>query len=387
MVYVETELEGAESYAHYEALGCLKLLKIIDNLDFDSYSIDLRDRLIALMPLHHPSPSYSVINIQNSQRKVVGTIVNSFLNLTDEIIYPGGTSEIPNAYKTYINFSMAMGRTNPGYFDSFYYPFLKEGANASMFLVNNEHRLGNFELQYAETNCGAEVYYKPWSQPCLEAAKPILGVAHLTSAFPSVCAGTIESFRELNITIPIISEFCAETIFTNKTVFPEFMRVMKNYGFNIRILLNLASIFGWENIIVIYQNTTTGVDLYNYFLEAAADFRMTILNKPEHRVVKFGYYKTDFEEYKEMFEAIRDTKGRIVMLLVDPPSVFFLIEALYDVGLRRGDVVLMCYLRILFAIGTETDPVARLKLEALLYGSLSVFQAEWVGDYGQGILP
>lgn len=244
LIYVESGLESAQDFLHYQALAFTKMVKIISNLDPIDFHEDLRDKLEKMTQHHHPKAEYSLINIQNGQRIQVGEISNENLTVFEAIVFPGNTTEIPNGYKSSVTISMAIGTTNPGYFNSFYYPALKAGALAGLVMIKSKNLMGNFDLQVTKTDCGAELFYKPYSKPCFEAVKDQLGVVHMTTGFPSVCYGTITTFRELNISAPIISEFCAERVFSNKPQFPEFMRVMKNYGFNIRVLLNLANIFG-----------------------------------------------------------------------------------------------------------------------------------------------
>ncbi|CAG9322183.1 unnamed protein product [Blepharisma stoltei] len=382
LIYVESELEDAADYAHYEALACLKMLKIIDALSITVSNIELKEKLQSVTYEHQPIFNYSLINIKSSQKVKVGHIFDEELFLNKTLMFPGNTTKIPNTFVSYVNISMADGRTNPGTSSSWFYPALKAAARMAVNLANEQNYLGNFQIAVTHTDCGAESFTTSYSVPCFAALKNQMGVAHLTSGFPLACYGTIQAFRALKISIPMISELCGETIFNNQTTYPEFMRVMKNYGYNSSMMANLALIFGWTNVIILYQNSTTGIDLYNYFLKSAQSSNINILNNETSRIIKNGYDKADFETYKPLFESIKNTKGRIFIMLIDPPSVYYVIEGLYDVGIRRGDAIMMFSIKVSFEIALETDPQAKLKLAELMYGSFAVFQDEWVGDYG-----
>ena len=50
------------------------------------------------------------------------------------------------------------------------------------------------------------------------------------------------------------------------------------------------------------------------------------------------YQRSNFNQTSSVFQACIDTGARIFILLIEPPSIFYAAEALYDLGLRNGDI-------------------------------------------------
>ncbi|CAG9309841.1 unnamed protein product [Blepharisma stoltei] len=80
-----------------------------------------------------------------------------------------------------------------------------------------------------------------------------------------------------------------------------------------------------------------------------------------------------------------NSKVRIYVIFLAPPNHFYFFEDLYDTGLRRGDAIFIFYDRVAYAFYLETNTTQREKLKELLYGSIMITQADWVGDYGKEI--
>lgn len=370
---------------NFEALAIKKIIKKIIDVSGLDLSENLKDYLDKNTENHRAPSEFTLFNNQNSISKVVGSIRNGNLTVTEDLIFPGGTTNYPNTYTTVINISLADGRFNPGYYESLYYPLLKEGAMYGLQQVNSENFLGNFQLTAKHTNCGAEVYYRNYSIECFKEIKKELGVAFLSSGFSGVCSGTISDFRELNISIPLISEICATPGLNDKTKYPEFFRVTKDIRFNSNVIVGILKIFNWQDVNVLYDNSTNGKTCYDLFFEQAQKNNINILNNPADRIIKSNYFRTDLEQYSAQFNRIKNSKSKIIVIFVDPPSLLYVIQAFYDLGMRRNDAILVFNLRVSFTIALESDPVQKKKFEELMFGSLGVYQSEWVGEYGKSV--
>mmetsp|Transcript_23765 Transcript_23765/g.23539 ORF Transcript_23765/g.23539 Transcript_23765/m.23539 type:complete len:167 (+) Transcript_23765:1012-1512(+) len=84
-------------------------------------------------------------------------------------------------------------------------------------------------------------------------------------------------------------------------------------------------------------------------------------------------------------EYLISLKVRIFVLFIMIPDEFYFIEDFYDAGLRRGEAIFIFPSRISENLVIETDPVQKAKLYNLLYGSIVVDQADWVGDFGKEV--
>ncbi|CAG9332441.1 unnamed protein product [Blepharisma stoltei] len=149
------------------------------------------------------------------------------------------------------------------------------------------------------------------------------------------------------------------------------------------------SIFGWKKTVVIYENSTLGISLYETFIGVASAAGIRILNDEDKRIVKEGYQLSDFNRYKSLLLHAINTNGNIIILFLnmDYNSAFFMLAHFYDLGLRRGDAVFLFYEVAYFfstiALGVDKSVIE--KCSELVYGCISVWQAEWYGDFGQKV--
>ncbi|CAG9335587.1 unnamed protein product [Blepharisma stoltei] len=382
LAYIELGLENSVDNYSYEALAYAKFIKLI--LEFQDFSDSFKLRLFLEENTknHHLQPKFSLINIQNSSKAKVGEIYQN-LSINDKIFFPGNSIVVPNSPISNITISMADGVTNPGYINSSYSYPVKWGAQFALSKIKETNILEGFEIIVQHTDCGAEVYSPTYSYSCFNKLKTQLGVGLLTTTTAPTCIGNILSLRKLGISIPHISENAPAPTLTNKKVYPEFMRVIKDSRYNAGVLFSLIATFNWKNIIVYYENSTGPIMVYQYFEKMTNSTNINIINKPSERLIKINYRHTDYAQYKPWMLNAINLKTRIWILFVNAPSEFYFIEDLYDTGLKRGDAIFLFYNRIAFALPTEPDPIQSQKLLELLYGSIAVDQADWVGDYGQ----
>ncbi|CAG9309821.1 unnamed protein product [Blepharisma stoltei] len=125
--------------------------------------------------------------------------------------------------------------------------------------------------------------------------------------------------------------------------------------------------------------------MYNYFVAEVEKFNMRILNPPELRRIDTFYTKNDYPKWKYWFEGLIRLRGRLFVVFLTPPYWMYVIESLYDAGMRTGDSFFLSNGRVAYSIMWETNLLERLKLIDLIYGWIVVSQAEWFGDYGEMI--
>lgn len=51
-----------------------------------------------------------------------------------------------------------------------------------------------------------------------------------------------------------------------------------------------------------------------------------------------SFEREDFKKYENIFEAILNSKVRPLIIAYIAPYTFFTLEALYDIGIRSGDI-------------------------------------------------
>ncbi|CAG9309829.1 unnamed protein product [Blepharisma stoltei] len=77
---------------------------------------------------------------------------------------------------------------------------------------------------------------------------------------------------------------------------------------------------------------------------------------------------------------------RPIILAVTPPSIFYYTEDLYNVGIRRGDLIIMIPSKTAFLYTTMPIKPMLDKMSELLYGGITTCEAEWIGEFGKNQL-
>ncbi|CAG9331434.1 unnamed protein product [Blepharisma stoltei] len=95
---------------------------------------------------------------------------------------------------------------------------------------------------------------------------------------------------------------------------------------------------GWGNFAIIYENNSLGYWGNYYLSEAAATQKLYIVNKL--RIIPQLLTRNQIKNYSNVFQEIIDTNVRLVALLLSSPLLYYAIELFYDLGMRKGDVIL-----------------------------------------------
>ena len=131
LVLAEPGTESATSYEDFEFLSISTILQKI--IKYSKNIVVLNE----LCPNHRCTSSFNIVNIQNSVKKVVGSVTET-LNFTDSIVYPGNNKDSnAKTTNTKLVLSIANGTSeiyNQGYVPTFAYWY--QGANYALQLSN-----------------------------------------------------------------------------------------------------------------------------------------------------------------------------------------------------------------------------------------------------------
>ncbi|CAG9313525.1 unnamed protein product [Blepharisma stoltei] len=383
---VEKGLESAENLNHYHSLSIINLLSNI-NINSDSIYI-VKEKLWNSTANQHPLNSFSIVNIQEKTKKIVGYIQNNTVSLTEQIIFPGNSKNTPKSAKPPIVISIASGDTNFNGVVLGSNSYFKIGSFFALMYAKYIHFLDDFNLNLYSTDCSADFYLRPFSYNCLSRQKSNLGVAFLPSYNDNVCYGTISDFRALGIKIPLVSDQCTSEIFTNKTAYPEFMRIMKSFAFHSNTLAYLMSIFNWDCAVVFYENSTFGLNMYKSFSSIANSLGIKIVNDEDKRMLDPLYGPDLYQNYTEYMKNAIKTQCKIIVPLLEGNVIFNLFGQLHDEGIRLGDFIYLLYYPIagFFEHSQGITNKTRANVKELAYGSFGLWQSEWVGSYGKSLI-
>ncbi|CAG9330954.1 unnamed protein product [Blepharisma stoltei] len=377
IVIVQEGLEYVESYDEYEANSVLNMLQ-----NLLSESANFKDKKESI-----PKFNFSIVNIQDGQRIIIGAIHNGKVEMFTQPIFPGHTLRIPDSANSRIKISISDGSRN---FDGSIHhgtDVVRVGTLSALKYASQTNFIKNFDLVLHHTDCSAEYYNYDFSFNCFLKQKHEFGVLFIPSIHDDVCIGTMNDFQEMGLQIPLIADFCTSSELNDKEKYPHFTRVVKGFEVHTSTMAHMMGIFRWKHVVVMYENTTLGKTLYKTFMGVANKTGVKVLNDENKRMVKASYSNEDFEEYKDNIAHAINTKGRIIALFVqeDLLSHFYLASHFYDLGLRAGDAIFLFYQTTAwftkYATGLEQSVIT--KCLELFYGSLSFFQAEWLGDLGK----
>ncbi|OMJ81106.1 hypothetical protein SteCoe_18519 [Stentor coeruleus] len=354
--------------------------------------VNKENLLLAFSIFYTNETLYTITNVQNGKDVPIGKIIKSQINkedtnfqvnITDTIYYPGNITEI-TSMKAKIVISIANGTNDP--YNTFSYQgfaYMYLGANYAVFRSNFYNEIPNFYIELFPTDCGMFWYEPLWYKNCYEPILDSMGIAILTSFYGDAIKGNIFTLRTLSKVIPQISPLGIDSTLDNKNLYPELVKLestLKNF-ISSRIITIMS--LGYTDIIYIASNDS------EYLKERSELFRtiihssgMKIINDENHMHIQSNYTREDFDKYIEFFYYIKNTRCTVFFLAVYYNEM--VIEALYDVGLRKGDFFFMLAANVVEFLDGIEEPYATKRRE-LIEGSLVMSYKEYVGDLGQEI--
>ncbi|CAG9309795.1 unnamed protein product [Blepharisma stoltei] len=379
--YAESGLESANSYNSYESLSIIKFLKLVFNFPPASSSLELLEFLNKNTINHHPISNFTLLNMENNKTIGKGSIFDRNLTISNPLNFPGNSSIIPNSPTTDVNIWIGDGTKNPNSPSDPSSTRSMLGEYLALSYWKSLHALDGFNITVTHTDCGALAYNATLGLSCFSNLLATPGVGYLTSLYPFIAIGYIYTLRSLNCSIPNISPYAPSNLLQNQTLFPEFMTVTKDDRFNIQVILDLAVVFGWKRFIVAYDKEN--IESYKYFLAKIEQFNMEIVNNPDQRMIESYYTVDKYSEWENWFKSIISLKARLFIIFFAPPYWFNVVESFYDAGLRIGDSIFLFNAKVVYSMIWEKNPKQLNKLIEILYGTVIINQAEWIGDFGK----
>ena len=342
LIVVESGLEESTSADNYEFLAITKTLsKLISLVSFLNHSYIEKDTLNQVIRKAFPNnvacETYSLVNIHNNKKNIIGTLTSDLI-IKDLVYYPGNTTKPTILPYTTIVLSIANG-TNEIYnkyqFGGLAYCY--QGARYAVMQSNLYSHIPGFQIELFPTDCGLYYYDPTWYTSCLQPNLHNLGVAYLAPFWFTAAYGTYETLESLGKTIPQISPFAQDESVNNSTQMPNFLKLsVTNSQYFSNGYIFLKSL-GWKDIVVLTTNDSVSLIEYNDIVMYAAASGVRIVNPVDLRILPLSYSRDDFETYKNYFQAAKDTGCRIYLINCVNRGLIW--EGLYDVGLRKGDVV------------------------------------------------
>ena len=366
----------ASSYTEYFLLSVqqyLDVLKIKGLSNFEIYK-------------HHQQVSneciYSIVNIQNSTKIEVGTVINGLVNITAPILYYGGTYTRVIYPRPRIQISANTGSINPpGIPPDPLNQLFQEGTYFAVDKINRDNiLLQNFDfILFDGVNCGATEFDYNFGKACFLAIKDELGIAHIPVT--SVVSSFINLLRDLNLTLPFIGATGSNTRLSDKIAFPMFTRVVNSFPHIVDAWGNLVHLFAWKKVSILY-NRGLGGPIYTSMVALQQTYGFTIVNDETLRLLPEVFTTEDTLQLDPSLQNIIDIGSNIVFIACVNPSTFLILERFYDLGVRRGDLTFIYFVYNMAEAIYQGNTTKRAEL---MHGSFYIYTIAWVGDYGESI--
>ena len=370
VVLVESGTENSTDNADYEFLSVSYVISKIDS--------DLKN-IYKICPRNICSTSHKIINIQSGAKVQIGEF-NEKLVINKPLIFPGNvTSTVSKQENTKLRLSIANGTAeiyNYGYYPTFAYWYL--AATFAKEMSNSLSEIPNFEFEFFPTNCGNTVYDANWYKLCFSKLSSELGIGYLTGIWPSGALGNLLTLRSLGVKIPQITPYGMDQQLESKSVAPEILKLSLALDEFIALSFSLYFALEWKYSVMIFSDDSAYSSLFQQLGPYLTSLGVTILN--EEKILTANYTRKDFNKYKKYFQDIKDLDCRIYIIFSTASA--HIIEALYDVGVRKGESIIISDQRILENLEkTDDQDEFVFKREKLLVGGFTFLTLEFVGDY------
>ncbi|CAG9319164.1 unnamed protein product [Blepharisma stoltei] len=380
LITTESGMEFVSSSAEHYYQSIKNLLNLILQNPIETFS-DLLYFLESEFPNHYNKAKYSIVNIQNGKRVVIGSIVDRKINFFGNLTFLGSTSTLPESKKKVLELSITAGTTNPGAVPSTTTKLAAMGAFIAQDEINAGNAiLPNFQITMFNFDCGVSLFNSEFATACYKHDIGKIGLSHLTAFGSNVAIGQYQVFKNLSITVPSIGSTNGDGSLASSANYPLYVRLYTSLIYSKwSILLNAL---GWKKIVALYEYDTWGIGVYQALNSSMQSVGIDIINSENSRHIPGNLDRNGVKNYTSVLQTIIDTQVRLIVLMIQCPMCNYVIEAFYDMGLRRGDIVILAGSQDILASIATNDTYLYKRVElAMSMTRLSV--PYWVGTIGE----
>ena len=373
--------EGFENVSNSEEFKMLNLLKFLN--PFSIPGLSNNQLLNQLNKIYDNDCRFSLVNIQQGQRKFIGTVIKGKVSIEAPIEFLGGAKDLKSFTSSAITISANTGSFNPLSQDRAYSnEGYQQGTYFAVDKINRDLKLfpyHKFEL-YDSVNCGVSIFDFEYAKKCFFDIRPEMGVAHIPTAFPFTLSA-LKLLDYYNLSIPFVGGIGSSGLLSNKSEYPYFVRTVSPSTDWAVAWANLIRLYGWNEIVVHYSNDGYAGSAYKVLDEMQKTHGFKFVNDEKYRQVEYIYSYEDLAPYYSHIKNSMSLGCNIIFLILGEPAGYFWLEGFYDLGARRGDFTFL-----LFAdnglSNFDADNANVKKRKELMHGTLIINNGAWVGEYG-----
>ncbi|CAG9332926.1 unnamed protein product [Blepharisma stoltei] len=343
--------------------------------------------LNSLMESQRSINEFSLVNIQDGQRVIVGEIINESLYLFSNFIFPDNSTEIPRSAKKVLKLSIEVGSSNPSGPPIALGKVGGYGSYAACDIINGQSSglLNNFQVEMFNFDCGTSIYNNTYANACYLKDKDKFGLGHVAAWSSVMVIGSMKSFKQLNLTFPIVSASNLDASLNSTTIFPMYMRVTASFSYMYSLVPIFIRALGWEKVAVIYQNDTWGLSGYHYLTQGIKNHHISLVNPENTRAIPPSLDRNGVKEYSSLLQGIIDSQARFLISILLYPTAYYIFEEFYDLGLRQGDLVIFTTVSDLTTFSAY-DYAFSYKILEIAVPIITIYGQCWVGPLGEKAL-
>ncbi|CAG9319094.1 unnamed protein product [Blepharisma stoltei] len=362
------------------------IFSYILNLPLEETAQDTISVLKLNLKNYHQNANFSLVNIQNRERVIVGSIINNSITLSKDLIFPGSSKSNPKSTKKILNLSINAGPTNPNAAPVTTGVIGSRGAFVIKDKINegSSELLSNFQLEFFNYNCGATIFNYTFSYSCFQKDMDKFGVAHVSSHGSPVAIGALQIFKQLNLTFPVIGTTNSDFILNSTAKYPMFTRVGFSTSYVSILTAVLLRAMGWKKAALLSHNDSWGSQRIYYLSMGARLTHLEIINPENTWTIPPNLDREGLKNYTHIIQGIINSQARLLIYSIQYPMSNYVLEMFYDLGLRKGDLVMFSVLPdTLISIGN--NDTYRHKRVEIGIPMIDLQLQNWVGEVGRDV--
>ena len=175
----------------------------------------------------------------------------------------------------------------------------------------------NFDYEFLPTDCGNFKTDFEWQNSCLKNYINSSAIAYLSGFWISGAFTNAMILKSNGLLIPQVLPYAASEDLGNREEFPEFIQLSGNYFEYIQNSALFFSIYEWHSYLLIHDISPDNRLFASILSEIFKKTGFVAINSKQYRMLPANYSRENFEEYRKFFEYIKDTKCRIMLLVVE----------------------------------------------------------------------
>lgn len=260
------------------------------------------------------------------------------LRLLDNLtIFPGNTTIAPVVRKPSVDLSIAWDLSNPTQASNT--PYEDHFLAASLAFSEMPAFLPTHDLLWHNVTYGCTEFQEDFVRSRLSNQTSSLGVAHIGPIGSGVAMGTMQLLAEMQQSLPFLGSVNSAVALGNSTRFPYYVRTIVSNGYGATVYMTMFRYFRWKKINVLYGNETYCADFYSNVVAIAKEYQIEIVNREDLRAIDPYVTNETINNYEEHLREILGNSVRPLLCCVLLPSPAFILQALYDLGARAGDII------------------------------------------------